>query len=446
MVFLFLNIFYFPSLLLSKGLFKKWINPLSIYATIWYFMLTFYHLKLINYVDLSLQTWYVIGASYFALFLGSITFFTARNSLLASTNEVYAEKSSELPSIFENRGQVLFRLSLVFGIIGLFSAVHTWFVVLKIFHTPIGVFTHLGKIYQMRVAGELKGIIPFLSIFIYASIFFAAIYSAFSGKIKLISLLPLFALLFKQIILASRASILLGFLEYAFSFLLAFYLLNRVPNKSVLNKKVLGLQIVSLLLIFLVSIIAIKNLRGTMESFTGETRVMKKLENSPFISPSIYLYLSGHVGVLEKYLSKNEETARFGENSLQFVYNFLSKFNFVEKPQKYQKGYYIPLWINTGTFIRELISDYTFPGALIFVFSLGFISAYSWNKMFTEKNIYHLAILAFLMIVLSMSFLMIITRLANWILSLIFILITIKILNRKSSFKKGTIVKECTQN
>ena len=437
MEFIFINTVFFPTIWLSRRLFGKIFNPLSLYAVIWYFMLTFYNLRLINYVNLSFETWNVIFLSFLALFLGILTYATAKNSLNNSSEKQITQKK-ELPIILRNDGKILFWLTIVFGTIGLFSAIQTWFVVMNKYNSVIELLLHLGRIYQMRVSGELEGIIPYLSLFTFSAIFFSAIYSAYHKRIKLVSLYPLTALIIKQVALAGRASILLGFLEYVIAFIFMLYFMN--DKKLLPNKKniVIYFQALALILLFVFTIVAIKNLRGATENYTGATLTMKKFEDSPFLSPSIYLYLTGHVGVLNKFLEKDDEKSRIGENSLQFLYNLLSKFKVVEKPKGYQKGYYIPLWINTGTFIRELIADYSLPGTLVFLFLLGFLIMFTWHNFYFNNNIISLVVLVFLTLIIGMSFLQIVTRLANWVLSFIFIILTLSIINH-FSYKRETV-------
>jgi oligosaccharide repeat unit polymerase len=385
-------------------------------------MISFYHLKLINYDDLSSETWFVIISAHLSLFLGSITYFTAFDAFKSNTSD---NSSMNLPVIFNNGGKILFWLSLIFGLIGLFSAIHTWFVLLKIYNSVFEILGHLGKVYQMRVDGEIKGVIPYLSIFIYASILFSALYSAIKKKVKIISFLPLIALIIKNTALAGRANILLGFLEYVFTFIFALYFISTLSKTTPKEKRGLLLQVFFIILLFTLTIVGIKNLRGSVENFAGETRAMQKLQDSPFISPSIYLYLSGHIGVLNKYLEKSNEQVRIGENTFQFVYNFLSLFDLAERPNGYQKGYQIPVWINTGTFLRELIADFGFPATLLLIFSLGFFISFFWNQFYLKFNLFHLINLIFFTLIISISFLMIVTRLADWILSLGFIQIVI---------------------
>jgi len=419
LVFLILNIILVPSLWISKYLFKKWINPLSSYTIVWYAMISFYHLKLIKYDELSVETWYVIIIAYVSFFLGIIGYFASQHSIKNSKIDINC--GNEYPKtlfISRENSKIFFGLTLLLGLLGLLGALQAWIVLLSLYGSVTKVLLHLGALYQMRVSGELEGILPYTSIFSFASIFFAGIHSATKSRITLVSLLPLVALIIKEVAMVGRAGILFGFVEYGFTFLFASSIIRDNFKIASNNKAKLILSVTISVILFLASITFIKNLRGGSDSYSGKTRAIKALEGATFISPSIYLYLSGHIGVLNKYLEKDIEKARFGENTFQLVYNSLNKFEITSRPNGYQKGYYIPLWVNTGTFIRELLADFGIVGTMLFIYLLGYLVTHSWVRFFSNNNIVHLAILVFLMIIIFFSFLMVITRLANWFLSL----------------------------
>lgn len=430
MVLLILNTVLIPSIWISKHLFRKWINPLSIYTSIWYFMITFYELKLINYSNLSGQTWFVIIFSYVSLYMGSVFYFSVKNSLKNESSSK-VNKQYPLSILLKNDAKVSFYLTIIFGVIGLIGAIQSWFVLVKLFGSIPAALLRLGALYQMRVNGELVGVWPYTSLFSYSAIFFAAVFSAMKSRITVISALPLSALIIKEIAMAGRAGILFGFVEYAFTFLFTIYYLKGSYTSYSFNKTKFILSILIVLFFFITSVTLIKNLRAAPESFRGETRTLKSLNENKFISPAIYLYTSGHIGVLNKFLEKDVENYRVGENTFQFLYNILNKFNVLDRPNTFQKPYRIPVWINTGTFIRELIADFGFPITLIILFMLGFFLALNWNNFFTYGNFNNLVVLVLLMIIIFFSFLMMITRLANWYLTLIFLLSVISFLTWK---------------
>ena len=420
------NIIFFPSVFFSKRIFKKWVNPLSVYSFIWYCMIIFFSFRLIKYDEISTETWIVIFFVHLSLYLGSFTYYSVK--LLGFKGKELKKNNFEI--FLADDGKLSFFLTLVLGAIGLIGAIQAWTVLVQIYGTVINALLHLGALYQMRVQGELTDIWPYTSIFSYSSIFFAAVYSAVKSRLTLVSALPLFALVIKEIAVAGRAGILFGFVEFIFTFLFVlFFITKNYPEKRI-KKIPLITSIAFTIIFFLISVTIVKNLRVGNEEFRGQTRVLKQLERDSFISPSIYLYASGHIGVLNKFLEKENEHYRIGENSFQFVYNILSKFNITERPDTYQKPYFIPTWINTGTFIRELIADFGLPITFLIVFLLGFQSTLSWNYFFDRKNLYYLVQLVFLMIIIFFSFLMMITRLANWFLSPLFILLVIYFVNK----------------
>lgn len=392
-------------------------------------MISFYHMKLIGYSNLSMETWYVISFSYLSIYLGAITYFSAINSL-KKEEFVQPVKQNSLPILLQKDGRISLYLTIILGVIGLVGAIQSWFVLVKIFGSIPGALLRLGALYQMRVNGELVGVWPYTSLFSYSAIFFAAVYSAVKSRITFISALPLLALIIKEIAMAGRAGILFGFAEYGFTFLFTIFYLKDSSSKYTFNKTKFISSVLIVLSLFIASVTLIKNLRAAPESFSGETRALKSLSENKFISPAIYLYTSGHIGVLNEFLEKDVENYRVGENTFQFVYNLLNKIGFTDRPETFQKPYRIPVWINTGTFIRELIADFGFPSTLLILFGLGFLLALNWNKFFVYGNFNNLVILVFLMIIIFFSFLMMITRLANWYLTLIFLLLLVSSLTK----------------
>ena len=117
----------------------------------------------------------------------------------------------------------------------------------------------------------------------------------------------------------------------------------------------------------------------TSESYEGTSNELRQFKDNLIISPSLYLYLSSDVGVLSQYL-RSEGTSypemdytQFGQNTFLPVYNFLSKFGFIDRVSGYQRGYFIPMWTNTGTYIRELHADFGITGILLGPYLIGLL-------------------------------------------------------------------------
>jgi len=435
MIFLALIIIYILSIILSLYLFKKTFNPLSVYSTIWFSLLALYEIRLINYDVISLQTWVVIGGSYLAFIIGIIIPY-----LINGPVDLKKTVSSDEPmyKLFHDNMKLVKFIIVVFSLIGLFGAIQHWIVLLNMYGSIVEVFLHLSKIYKMRIRGELEGVIPYLSVFSYVAVFLVAVYSAYRKKFSLLTLVPFFSIIMKGIGSVGRQGILYGFLEFFTTYVIAnyyfskFFVAKKKTNKGILVT--LGLFIV--LLVF--SVIFIRDFRGNDESFTGETRALQNLKGSVFITPSIYLYLSAHVGVLNKYYEKEIQETRVGENTFQFFYNTLSKFDITEPAQLYQKAYYVPVWTNTGTYLREIDADFGTSGTYLIPFLLGFLSFYYWKHFLQTGKPIYLILLVHLFLIIWFSFLMMITRGANWFISIGILYFVFNMIQ----FKSGALIQK----
>ena len=132
MVFLLLIFFSVFFALLSKHLFDKWFNHLSIYVIIWFFLLFLYELKLIRYEDLTFETWFVIIGAFISYFLGIITFFVAKNNF-GNYPDSNNKNLRIQTNLFINNAKVLKISILITSIIGLIGAIQNWLVLLHEF-------------------------------------------------------------------------------------------------------------------------------------------------------------------------------------------------------------------------------------------------------------------------------------------------------------------------
>ncbi|HMN26430.1 MAG TPA: oligosaccharide repeat unit polymerase, partial [Ignavibacteriaceae bacterium] len=182
--------------------------------------------------------------------------------------------------------------------------------------------------------------------------------------------------------------------------------------------------------------------RGSRENYVGTDRQLKQMKDNFLFSPSIYLYISSDAGVFSKYLELDKEEARIGENSFRLFYDFLSRFELVEKPKFFQQGYFIPMWTNTGTFIREIHADFGIIGVLVIPFILGISLTWFWFIFIRTGNIFSLVFMVYLYLIIGFSFLVMVTRLNQWYFSQILILLYIPILQNLASRKNSSLLVE----
>jgi oligosaccharide repeat unit polymerase len=420
-------IIFISSLILGKTLFGRWFNHLSLYVSVWAPMILLYEMKLIRYHDLTPSTLILIFLSYFCFVLGILTYISAKEKKAV---DKIISKRDNIDWLMLNDGKHLRFLSWLTALIALAAVIQNWMVLIKMFGDVTTVLINASVVYRLRIERKIEGQIPYLFLFGYVSVFFAAMYTALRNKFSLISFFPFIPVILKEISQVSRAGILLAMFEYLITFLLfKFYLKKHNPEKLVKSNKklIVGVSIIIIVIIFSASLVRIS--RGSTENIVGATSQLKSQEDNLFLSPSMYLYFSGHVGALNKFIQSEDQKTLFAEHTLFGLYSIISKFDIVRRPTDYNQGYFIPTWINTTTFIKELYQDYGYGGTLIFIFLLGISVTFFHFKFLYNGNLYDLIILVFLYLIISFSYIVLVTRLSYWYLPLVFLLVITFLIN-----------------
>lgn len=417
---LFLLIIGICLIISGRFLFGQWVNPFSFYFIPWIVVMSMYHLKLMAYDDLVSEAWAVIIIGHLSFILGSLLVFP----LIQKSKPPLLERQNVILLGFTDN-QLKFMIGL-FGSLGLFGAIQHWMVLIKIFGNLQDVMLAANIVYAMRVEGGLTEVLPYISFFSYAGVLLVGVRIAFRGKVGLIDAIPILALVFKEVANFTRAGLLAGFSELFIGFVICRMIVKyqdiKITHKGNARNIVIGVLFLGILLIG--SSTAVRFFRGTTENYKQSSRELGAMRSNIVLTPSLYLYASGHVGTLSKYLYLNNEKALFGENTFLPVYHVLAKFNIYNKTGWYQKPYFIPVWINTGTYLREVHADFGPIGVLIVPFLLGFFSTYYWFKVKITASPYHFAILSALLTICIMSFLVMFTRDANFLLTYILLIIS----------------------
>lgn len=427
------------SILIGKYIFKRWFNHVTIYTASWGMYIILYELKLMRYIDLSSDFWFALVITFTGFISGVITFKVSKNNFEKESDDK-KEYNFDQHVLFRNDANLLKLLILVFSIIGLITALLHWYVLINKFGSMANVLIQANIIYRMRVEGELTEVVPYLYIVAYCGTFLGAVYTAYKRKITLLALLPLVAVIIKDIASIGRAGIFLGFLLFVITFFLFHYALIQQTDKN--GKHSYRGVIIAFIIIAIIAIgsaTAVKTIRGTMESFKTSTSALNKLQSSAIITPSIYLYFSSNVGVFSKYLESEDEEAYFGQNTFLPIYNFLSRFDVVEHPGFYPKGYMIPMWTNSATYLRELHADFGVIGLFLIPFLLGLLTTYYWFRFYSRGNFFDFIILVYLYLIVGFSIFYMVTRSAAWVISLIILLVSFGVINYIESKKKISV-------
>ena len=425
------------SVLIGKVLFSRWLNHISIYAITWGIIIILQQAHLLPYVRMTNESWILIAAAFLSFSLGIITFLLMRDAI----NQPALNSRFELnnTAIFSDGGKVLYIITLIIALIAFAGAIQNWMVLIKMYGSIPGVLLNANEIYSLRVAGKIKGVIPYISSFGFAAIFLSALYTSYKNRLNLIIIISFSAIIIREIANVGRAGMLIALIIFCLT-----YLYTRPENthrkeygnKPKSNKKLR--TVISILLvftIFAVSAYFVKAIRGTVEHYAGASKKLRALNTTEIITPSIYLYFSSHIVVFSKYLENDNEAAMIGENTFLPIYSILSKIGVVERPSNYQRGYHIPMWTNTGTFLRELHADFGAAGIFLVPFILGLLITYFWLKFYKYGNLLTLVLLVYFTLIIAFSFLLMVTRFGLWYISLVILLLSIKAIEKIITFK-----------
>jgi oligosaccharide repeat unit polymerase len=387
-------------------------------------------MKLLNYVDLIDRAWFIIIVAFISFLLGNLTFFFAR--MAANQESIPFSADLKFP-IFNNKARLLLYALLITSIISLFAAIQNWIVLIKLFGSLETVLIKANLAYKVRIHEKIPGLIPYIATFSYSAVVLSGIYSAYKNRITLVSFLPFLAVLLKSLAMVGRVGLLMAMVLFISSYFLTKNALNpniEKTNKIKFSNKKTIVTVFAVIIFIVGSATLVKSLRGTYENFQSASKVLKQTRNNAIISPSIYLYLSSHVGVLSEYLYEDRETASWGENTFAPIYNLLSKFDLAKPVSIYLKGYYIPMWTNTGTYLREIYADFGDWGVFLIPYLLGLFMTFLWFKFYQTGNIYVLTFLIYFYLIISLGFFTMVTRDGNWFISLFILLLIFPLINK----------------
>ena len=413
------------SVAIGKYVFKKIFNPIFLYTSSWLFTLALYELNWINYPPVSERTWIIAFVVYLAFLFGVLTLYLSR-SLFDRTNLSPSNKNEKPLLLLSDGGKKLKWIINITAIIGLLTALQHWYALINEFGGIAGVFLKGESIYRMRVEGEHLNKIPYLTSLSFIGIYLSAYYSAYKNKISSLVILPLIGIVLSEAANLSRAGVFYAFVLFVIVIVTTKYFFASNPkysqNRS--NKKLI-ISFVLISVFTVASVIAIKFIRNPIEGeYQNTSSSMRQFRGSILISPSLYLYFSSPIVVLEKYLTKlDEEDAYIGENTFYPVYNTLSKFNVVDGLSAYPKGYFIPMWTNSATYIRELHVDFGWLGVFLVPYLIGFMSSFFWFKFFDTGKFSMLVLYSMFVVATVFSVFYIVTRLTLWYITIISLLI-----------------------
>ncbi len=400
---------------IGRMTFGKWFNHVSVYSATWCVTLSLYEMRFIQYYPLEARTWMIIATGWLSFLFGSVTVAFAR------LNRQKQNIQTAVPfGIDDGMQKILKKVLWGLNIITLFAALHSLYIVTKVFGSFTNALVMGNLLYSYRVSegGGLPGSIPYLSSLVFAAAMLGGHYTARIGKISLAGILPLIIVVMIDFANMGRVDILVAAIIYTSSYFIT-------QKKEVRKGKVFSSKFKKFaMMLVIVMIIAggaefIRSIRKPSEGFTGTSKALSKFSKASFITPSIYLYFSAHNGVLDQYLKDGGEQTPIGGHTFSPIYRILEKFGYERTVNTYQVGYKTPVWTNTGTYLRELHGDFGVAGILLGPYIIGLLTSFYWFRYKDHGRYTDLTIATLLFVVVGLSYFTMATRMGAMLVYLI---------------------------
>lgn len=390
------------SLLVGKKIYRKQINPLSIYSAIWGADVVLYSTGIIQFHALKKGTISQLFIAHFAYLVGCIigkllSRFRIKNLFLRRINDEDRKKTLEK----------FLKLYSIIASIGIISEVSR-------FITRFGVvfFRHTADAYLMELNAAETDTLS-LAAFIFVAVVLSGVYASTYG-ITFWSVFPVGLSFIEQIVSGSRG----GFVCAIFLFLGAF-LVNGINEgtreKLKRNKKII--MRIGMLAILLLGIITYARIHS--QSFPYSNSVLVRI---PILGGILYngvrYYCSG-LGCLNMYLEA-PVVVGYPRLFLRVPIIVLNKVGITHLDTVYRGiTYYTPISSNVITLIGELIYDF---GSLYWIalMILSIMFSLSYVKASYENTLVSQVVFSVLFTIFGLSFFVYFGRSANLWYALVF--------------------------
>lgn len=371
-------------MLFGNNIYKKKINPVSIYCYVWSSVVFLYELKLIKYYPLTLTTWGVVFIMQLLYVMGCYIAKKIYHEELKATVdfEISSTHSIKSQKVILN---IIIIITLISGCVILINV----FQFFRMF--GFNLLGQTNELYLFRLTGS-EGIktIPYLGVLVYVSLIFSAVYTVQYG-FKKIFIIPMALIALEELTSGGRASLVLAPLMFVGVLLAS-------DVKSKFSKMQVGFVLTLVGILFIV--ISSNRTAGIDNVYSSEF-----LYNITNGNPTVYKlieYITSPLGTLNAFLK--DPTFSFGKNTFLTIYNLLNKIGYNINISLYQDDFYVPMRVNVGTMLRELIEDFTIGGCALIIFFIGFCFSSSYLKFRNTLSYLYAIWVAVFFQIISFSF------------------------------------------
>ncbi len=404
---------------LSRRQFKRWINPITVFIYPWIVMIIFYEFKFIQYYDLTIKTHIVLIATFVLYSIGVLAGCEFGSSKAMVIKLSSGNKRAISESEYKRRMRIAILVTTVIGGISTVMAI-----ISIIGRYGLNFYNKITSIYSDRLLGNFQAdSISYIGSFLFIAVIITGMYFTRYGFHPV--MIPLFILIVLRPFTGGARQALVQFIVMlAMPFVLAWKEMRarkRAIRKSRKKTRRTIILIAAAVILLGGLLVFVSNQRSAYvvnSSFHNYASpgFEKVIEKIPGVY-QLYSYYVSPLGVLNEFLKSPD--FNFGANSLFPFYNVLNKFGFGIPVQRYQKFYLIPISINVGTAVRELIEDYS-VAAFLMIALCGFAVGSAYKKYALNKSVRSTFVLSFMFFLACMSWYMWFLRDANLIIALIF--------------------------
>lgn len=363
--------------------FRSIFNPICIYVGIWEIAILFHESNLISFNPITVYCWFVI------FFLQTIFIFGCLTTTRTHPTNVRAQV---INPFFEKKQLKLF-IFLTFLISGI-AIVFNFFYAFKIYGA--GLFSNVTQVYFDRITeAEETRVIPYLGSLIFLTFSLIGVYLKKYG-FSIYFVPAIFLSIMNALTSGGRAGLVFSLLLFFFSYILTVRKDNK--RKKATNK----LLLIVAVSVFIVLILIISGKRNGGMDATHATSLYKNIFGDNILIYKIIEYISTPIGVLNEYLGESE--VHFAQNSFLPIFNILSKLGVIDRINQYQEFFYTPIYSNVGTWLRELIEDFSIIGAIPLIFLFGYIIGTTYEQAHSKNNLKYILLCSSLYLILSFTF------------------------------------------
>lgn len=372
--------------LLGRLFFKNTFNPICLYTLVWMVAVSVHESGLIEYYELNLFTWIVIFVSHLFFVLGNVV-----EKLFIFEKETPSLVDFDLQQIYVRR------VSTICLVVSGCAIVAN----LKMLMDSYGfdLFSKMMVIYQDRLQNDLQiEAVPYLSSLLYVALPLLGIRMKKKG-FSFDVLIGLLLVCANSLTSGGRAGII-------FSLLLFFAGYKSVKSNDSLallaskRKKKIAIVVVVSALFLMIGAVSQQRAAGIGMDYATDFYKDVFGENVPLYKGIVYI--ASPVAVLNEYLKVCE--FRFGKNTFVTLYNVLYKFGMSAKVDAYQSYYNVPMSCNVGTWVREIIEDFSLPGSIFVVVLFGFLSSFFYYRAVNRPFVVNKIIWSVFALVIVLSF------------------------------------------